>query len=497
MTNSQNGTSTQNSFPKLRQYQEDDANFLASIPCSACFNEQRTGKTPTALAVIKKRKLEDQRILIITTASSLYQWKEEYERWLQKPCQICIGTPTKKKEAVNKWTNGIVVSLDSFKETQNRQGLVDIILSKNPQMVILDEAHKIKNHKSANAKAMFKTRAVPYRLALTGTPAQGKPYDVYSILRFLFPCDYGSYWRFIDDYFIIEDRTVYQNGRPRTFKYYEKFKPGMARELQRVLSQFSTQRKRKDVMPWLPDKYYEKIRLSPTKEQKKYLKDLEETFRTGEIVTTGVLDRLVRYRQICLDPGLLDLKGKSPKTEWILQYLKDYPDEQVIIFSKFTSYLVRLAEQLDTTWAMLIGATTANQRGKFIKDFQAGKFKVFLINIDAGKEALTLDAASTTIFTDKYPPIGSIEQAEDRFIASTESKAHKAHKIIELMMQDTFDEHLYDLLKQRKSETDIINNYNKYINERSKQHEHKSTVPVPGSHQRTVQSVDTYRRAVR
>ena len=89
-----------------------------------------------------------------------------------------------------------------------------------------------------------------------------------------------------------------------------------------------------------------------------------------------------------------------------------------------------------------------------------------MINIDAGKEALTLDRAETTIFTDKYPPIGSIEQAEDRFVASTKDKAHKAHKIIELMMKDTFDEQLYNLLEQRKSETDVINNYKQYIEER-------------------------------
>lgn len=476
----------------LRTYQKEDSEFLASLPCSACFNEQRTGKTPTALNVIKLRHLENERILIITTASSLYQWKEEYEKWLGKPCEICTGTPVKKKETISKWTHGLIISLDSFKATKSRDGLIEPILSKNPQMVILDEAHKIKNHKSANAQAIFKTCRIPYRLALTGTPAQGKPYDVYSILRFLFPGDYGSYWRFIDDYFILEDKTVYQNGRPRTFKYYERFKPGKAEELQEVLNKFSTQRKRKDVMPWLPDKFYQKIRLEPSKEQKKYLKELEETFRTGDVVTTGILDRLVRYRQICLDPGLLNLKGKSPKTEWILQYLKDYPDEQAIIFSKFTSYLVRLAEQLDTTWAMLIGATNPKQRGQFIKDFQEGKFKVFLINIDAGKEALTLDAAETTIFTDKYPPIGSIEQAEDRFIASTQDKAHKAHKIIELMISDSFDEQIYKLLELRKSETDIINNYNKYLQERSKENEHKSTVHIPRSDKRTVQSVYPY-----
>lgn len=456
---------------KLRDYQQKDADFLASLPCSACFNEQRTGKTPTALETIKLRNLQDEKILIVTTASSIYQWKEEYEKWLEKPCQICTGTPQQKRRSILSWSHGLVISLDSFKETSNRNGMMYPIINQNPAMIILDEAHKIKNPKTASAKAIFKTTHIPYRLALTGTPAQGKPYDIYSILKFLFPNDFRGFWKFLEEYFIIEEQTIYIKGKPRTIKTYEKFQPGKDKQLQKLLDTFSTQRKRKDVMQWLPDKFYERVRLEPTKEQRKYLKDLEETYRTEEVITVGTLDRIIRYRQICLDPGLLGLPGKSPKTEWIHQYIKDYPDEQIIIFSKFTSYLCRLAEDLPTTWALLIGSTTAKQRGQFIKDFQAGKFQVFLINIDAGKEAITLDAASTTIFTDKYPPIGSIEQAEDRFVASTKDKAHKAHKIIELCMKGTFDEQIYKLLELRKSETDIINNYNYYLKERSKKND--------------------------
>lgn len=451
---------------KLRDYQKKDAEFLASLPCSACFNEQRTGKTPTALATIKLRNLENEKILIITTASSLYQWKEEYEKWLSKDCQICIGTPKQKLKAIEKWEHGLVISLDSFKETQSRNGLIEPILKNKPQMIILDEAHKIKNPKTASARAIFKTTKIPYRLALTGTPAQGKPYDIYSILKFLFPDVFRGFWKFLEDYFEIEEQTIYKAGKPLTFKTYDNFQPGKDKELQELLNTFSTQRKRKEVMKWLPDKYYEQIKLEPTKEQKRYLKELEESYRTEDIVTTGTLDRIIRYRQICLDPKLIGLKGKSPKTDYIKQYIKDNPNEHIIVFSKFTSYLIQLASELDTTWAMLIGATPAKQRGQFVKDFQAGKFKVFLINIDAGKEALTLDKAETTIFTDKYPPIGSIEQAEDRFIASTKDKAHKSHKIIELMIKDTFDEQIYKLLEQRKSETDVINNYKQYIKER-------------------------------
>lgn len=452
----------------LRPYQIEDAQFLASMPYSACFNEQRTGKTPTALETIRLRGLIDERILIITTASSMLQWAEEYTTWLNKPCLVCTGAPKQKSKIIEEWTHGLVVSIDSFKSTKSSNGLIEPILKKKPMQVILDEAHKIKNPKSANAQAVFKTSKIPHRLALTGTPAPGKPYDVYSILRFLFPGDFRGFWKFIEEYFIIEDETIYVRGRPQSFKTYERFKKGKDADLQELMATFSTQRKRKDVMPWLPDKFYNKIHLEVTKEQKKYLKELEETYRTEDIVTTGTLDRLIRYRQICLDPQLLDLKGKSPKTEWIKQYIKDNPDESILIFSKFTSYLFCLAEELDTSWAMIVGDTPIKQRGQYVKDFQNKKFQVLLLNIDAGKEALTLDAADTTIFTDKYPPIGDILQAEDRFIASTPDKAHKNHKIVELMMTDTFDETLYSLLEQRKSETDIINNYNHYINERRK-----------------------------
>ncbi len=448
---------------KLRDYQIEDAKFLSSIPSSACFNEQRTGKTPTALETIRLRHLENKRVLIITTASSLYQWAKEYKTWLGKPCVVCEGTLQKKHKLIEQWTHGLVVSIDSFKETTRSKGLVDIILDKKPQQIILDEAHKIKNPKSANARALFKTSKIPYKLALTGTPAAGKPYDIYSILKFLFPSDFRGFWKFIETYFVIKDETVYQNGTQRTFKTYENFKPGMQLELQKLLNTFSTQRKRKEVMQWLPDKFYEQIKLPLTTEQKKYLTQLQKTFSVENIETTGTLDRLVRERQICLDPSLLGLKGKSPKTNWINQYIKDNPDEQIIIFSKFTSYLINLSETLNTTWAMIVGATNSKQRAKFIEDFQNNKFQVLLLNIDAAKEAITLDNADTTIFTDKYPPIGSIEQAEDRFVASTKAKAHKSHKIIEIMMQDTFDEQLYTLLEKRKSETDIINNYKKYL----------------------------------
>ena len=50
---------------ELRNYQAIDAMFLSQTTSSGCFNEQRTGKTPTALAVIKLRKVKKVLILLM------------------------------------------------------------------------------------------------------------------------------------------------------------------------------------------------------------------------------------------------------------------------------------------------------------------------------------------------------------------------------------------------------------------------------------------------
>ena len=251
----------------------------------------------------------------------------------------------------------------------------------------------------------------------------------------------------------------------REFTVFEQFLPGQEEALQNEVKRVSIQRKRKEVMPWLPDKYYERITLKPTQDQKRYLAELKKDYKTEHVNTPNAISRIVRYRQICLDPTLLELKGSSPKTDYIIQYIVDHPEEHIIIFSKFTSYLIKLYESVakHSKCGIIIGDTPAKIRAKIVSDFQAGKCPVIIINIDAGKEGLTLDKAETTIFADKYPPVGDIQQAEDRFVASTEDLAHKAHKIIELAMEGTFDEHLYKLLEQRKSETDVLNDYNNYI----------------------------------
>lgn len=452
---------------ELRPYQREDAEFIKLHKCCGVFNEQRTGKTPTVLTALNEQSVK--KIIIVCPATVIPQWKEEFERWTGRPCIAVLGkTPSARMKQIEQWTDGIAVSYETFKSTVKRTGIYAELLIRNPEAIIVDEAHRIKNHKSQAFKTLNSCTKIPIRIALTGTPAPNKAYEIFGILHFLFPKTFPSYWNFIDNFFT--KVTKFGKGS-RTYIDIGGFQAGKKEKLQKFLNENCTQRKRKDVMQWLPDKDYQQIRLEPTPKLEKYLYELMKYFeiKQANIVTQGILDRLIRVRQLCLDPALLGLpEGDSPKTDWIKHYAEDYPDTPTIIFSKSKMYLKKLMQTIfngDENTVIITGDVPVETRTLIKTAFQEGKVKRLLLQVDAGKEGLTLDKAETIIFTDKYPPAGDILQAEDRFVATTEDKANKPHTIIELMIKGTYDEHLYKLVRDRLSETEVINNFKKYLEE--------------------------------
>lgn len=448
---------------QLRPYQEEDVARLLTQPAMGIFNEQRTGKTPTAIICMQRKNVK--KLVIICPASAVLQWKEEYEAWTGEKATAILGTKQKKQNLLQEWETGaVIISYGSFKTTKVSEGLVDILLKKKPEGIIVDEAHRIKDRKSAASKAILRCVRIPNRLALTGTPATNHQEDIFQILKFIDPKTFSSYWRFIEEYF---NSYKMRNKQGQEFTNITGINKNKLEDFQKILTTLSIQRKRKEVMNWLPDKDYKKIILEPTKEQIRYLDELKNFFETEHIITENILERLIRYRQICLHPNLLELKSKSPKLEWIKDYVSDYPDTPTIIFSKFTSFIKILDKELESKKVgVIIGETTISNRNKIKLDFQAGRIKTLLINIDAGKEALTLDKAEAVIFADKYPPVADIQQAEDRFVATTKDKANKAHTIYELILKDTYDEQIYKLLKKNASEIDVLNDYKKYLERR-------------------------------
>lgn len=449
---------------KLRSYQQEDVNKLLKLPAMGLFNQQRTGKTPTALSVMKERGIN--KLLIVCPTSAIFQWVKEAKTWFSQTAIACIGTKLTKEKIVDDWNTGaLVIGYDSLKETANRSGLITKILKQNPEGMIVDEAHRIKETNSNNFKAIKRCASkIKYRLLLTGTPAPNKPHEIFALLHIIDNKTFSSKWRFYEEFFYVRDMSF--SGR--IIKDVGSIRPEKRKELQQLLNKYCVRRLRKDVMLWLPEKDIRYIQIPATQKQLKHIKELEDFFETDNIVTKAVLDRLIRYRQLCLDPKILNLEEKSPKTDWVLTYLKDYPEKQIIIFSKFTTYIDILYKILKEKKALvekITGKVSIKKRNEIVTAFQNHNIKILILQIDACKEALTLDAAETIIFTDIYPPIADIEQAEDRFVATKKDYANKEHTVYKLILEGTYDEAIRDLVESRASEIDAVNNYIKYLKE--------------------------------
>ncbi len=445
---------------KLREYQEEDVQRLMTRSAMGVFNEPRTGKTPTSIVAMQRKGV--QRLLVVCPASILYKWKEEYEMWTNnKAYVIDSATLFNKKDTPVPNVCCIIINYENLRDTVRYVGAWEKLLKKyKPDGIIVDEVHRCKDRKSANFKAIKKFNKVETRLYLTGTPAPNKPWDVWAILNFICPTVFTSYWNFIHEYF--EEETLWIGGT--AINQPAKFKPGRAELLQTNLNYISIMRKRKDVMPWLPKEETPTIiKLPCTPSQLKYIRELEETFETEHVNTQSVLEQLVRIRQICAHPKILNLRGNSPKLDWLKQYIRDYPEKSIIVFSNSKKFIDLVRNEVRCVY--ITGETNARMRQAFIGSFQKGEHKLIVIQTQAGKEGLTLDRADVTIFLDTYPPAADYMQAKDRMVPTTQENV-KPQEIIHLMMKDTYDEHLYKLVKQGISDTEVINDYIKYIKER-------------------------------
>ena len=443
---------------KLRDYQKEDVAKMLQNNCIGNFSEQRTGKTPSTCVSLAQRGLTH--VLIVCPASLMYVWKDAWEQWTGHDAVVMPST-TFDVSTVPADT-ALIVNYEKIRGTNKQHTVCDAIVKWNPDAVVIDEAHRMKDRKSLTTQQLNRFIKIPVRIALTGTPATNKPWDVWTILHWLFPEKYSSYWRFVNEYF--EEEIIWVAGEPH--RQPARFKRGMEQILQMNLDTTCIQHKRKDVMTWLPDEEEPtEVKLPPNKEQLKAIDGLINYFEYKNIVTQTILDNLIRVRQVCAAPEILGLKGKSPKTEWLLQYLKDYPEKQILVFSNSKKFLRLISSKLPVKHGMICGDIPPKMRQELVNAFQNHKYPIMLCQTQACKEGLTLDAADVSIFLDTYPPSADYSQAKDRMVATTPERS-KPKEIIHVMLQDTYDEKTFALVQKNIDETAIINDYKNYINER-------------------------------
>lgn len=143
------------------------------------------------------------RVLIVAPLSILGVWEEEFEKFADFPYTLTVlkGTVAKKKKQLEELSGeGLQVVVVNYESAWR---LEKELLAYNADLVIADEAHKLKENRSKQSQGMHhigdKAR---YKLLLTGTVITNKELDVFSQYRFLNPQIFGtSFYAFRNQYF--------------------------------------------------------------------------------------------------------------------------------------------------------------------------------------------------------------------------------------------------------------------------------------------------------
>lgn len=366
-------------------------------------------------------------------------------------------------------TQIVIVNYDKFGRAPKNKELVDGLLKRKFDMIILDEAHKLRGIKTATTKMIQKLHTIPHKLCLTGTPAYNRPTDIFAILRFLDASHHTSYWKWCEYWCEMEEVWTRNGVRKNPTAIKKIMRPLFVQQL----SLMAVQRKRADVMPWLTDVEVIDVPIECSKIQKKYLDELELYYSVGHIKCQGTLDRLIAVRHICNDPAIIDLKHSSPKQDWLLEFIRDNEQKQILVFGISKRMLKKCKEFLESKLStkykidIITGDVSPKKRMEIVSFFQQGYINLLFLQTQACAAGLTLDSADVSIFLELYPPASDYTQAKDRMIP-TDATRVKDQQIYRLFMKDTFDASLVTLVDSNVSTSDVVNSYKEYLERRKR-----------------------------
>lgn len=430
----------------MRPYQRSAVNWFQSHPHSILADEMGTGKTLQALATVAEARAryasgsggplsegEDKLPVLIVCPNSLKgTWHDEIHRWIgygggENTVVIDGKNPTtRRKQAMDEGANFLIVNWEKLR-------LMPELAKREYAAVIADEAHRAKNRKAQQTKALWRLRA-PIQLALTGTPVMNSPDELWSILRWLRPEQYTGYWPFYYSY--VEEYATNYGHVVVGVKNPDQLRFELADKLVR--------RTKRDVLPDLPDKTHVTIDVDLAPEQRKLyeaaetelLLDIERVLASGDeaaartlaaAVEAGDVERVTyllpngaarttRLRQLASTPALLGGPEKSAKLDTAEELIRDNRGTPFVVFTWFAETARILARRLEKGKpALRVGTIAGGDDPDPIKDaFQAGDLDVVVCTIAKGGVGLTLTRASDAIFVERdwTPAINA--QAEDR-----------------------------------------------------------------------------------
>lgn len=448
------------------------------------------GKTCSSIGAA--RLLKSKRVLIVCPNSLMLNWMREFDLWWPTHPKIALtGTGSEKLLALKAFdqeykVGAVIVNLeacravknpDYVKGGKNKQteyylppdSLARFLSVMGFDTIIVDEAHRIANRKSLSARGIkLIARAIPHRLALTGTPIRNRVTELWSILNFINPSTYSSFWRWAGEF-------AGAKRNPITNIYEVLDVCPCPEKLERDLAPIMLRRTKAEVLD-LPELLYTDLWVNLEGRQARLYRQMEKRMVAdlggGQLVVAPiVLAKLTRLKQIAVDPMLLD--WHLPENHVLLEENTDagfdpshsdskeeraessYPEkfaalldllsgtqEKAVVFSQYTKALRSLEywlEQEGISCVVYAGDVADTRERERLADHWKNPqgAQVMLANTQVGGEGHNWTEASTVIFLDQPWNPATVDQCVSRVHRSGQNQKVQ---VVNLLARDTIDE---------------------------------------------------------
>ena len=376
----------------LYDYQTRGALFLACRGRCILGDDMGLGKTVQTLAAVEllARERGVGRVLVVAPSSVKYQWEAEIRKFTPRAVQVIDGSPEERKTQYAEPTFYRLVNYEQVVRDR------DLLNDWRPDVVVLDEAQRIKNWEGKTSRAVKKLES-RYAMVLTGTPLENRLEELYSIVQFVDERRFGPAFQFLNDHRILD-----AEGRLTGYRNLD--------AIREKLAPIFLRRTRAEVLEQLPGRTDSTVTVelspeqrAPYEEQKAALARLASKPYLGELDRRRVLACLVNLRMICDSTFLFDKVSRhSPKLDEFAELAPGLTGggHKLVAFSQWETMAheaARVLAGLGIGHRVLHGGLGGKERKSVLEAFRDDPEVSVLLSTDSGGVGLNLQVADTVV----------------------------------------------------------------------------------------------------
>ncbi len=433
---------------ELYPYQREGALFAVKAGRCLLGDDMGLGKTIQALTAVElmAKLFKVQKVLIVSPTSLKYQWRSEIEKFVGRSVEVIEGLNQQRKQLF--WN-------DSFYKLLNYELVfrdIELIREWAPDLIILDEAQRIKNWKTRTAQYVKQLEST-FALVLTGTPIENRIEELHSIMEFIDRRHLGPLYRFVHNH-----RITDSGGKVIGYQALQSVRDSLKNVMIR--------RKKDEVLKQLPGRIDKNFFVLMTTEQQvihdencDIVAKIVAKWRRYKFLSEADQRRLqiaLNYMRMAADNTyLVDKKTiHGPKIEELEVVLKEIAlegGEKVVIFSQWlrmTELVEHILKRNGIGYVHLNGSIPSRNRKDLISKFKEDPKCMVFLSTDAGGVGLNLQSGSVVINMDIPWNPAILEQRIGRVHRLGQ---RKTVRVINFVTAGSIEERILGLLKFKKS----------------------------------------------